>query len=140
MHLSSHGLWNMLKEDGSGDEYEPPGQAKEPYLQFPKAFWRDGPHGDRWYRVLNLPEVTMLLIARSLSDDFRLPAEDLPDWYGISADTASRGLRGLIDHGLLTVQKHFKVAPLSPAGYTGENLYTLQKPFGPFGRSQRRRR
>ena len=31
----------------------------------------------------------MLLIALSLNDEFRLPAEDMPDWYGISADTAS---------------------------------------------------
>ena len=60
----------------------------------------------------------MLLIALSLSDDFRLPAEDVPDWYGISADTASRGLRGLIDHELLVMRKHFKTAPLSPVGYT----------------------
>ena len=131
---------HMLKEDGSGDPYEPPGQAKEPYLQLPNAFWLKGPNGDRWYRVLGLAEVAMLLIALSLSDEFRLPAEDVPDWYGISADTAGRGLRGLISHGLLTANKHFKTAPLSPAGYTAENLYTLKQPFGPMGRSQRQRR
>lgn len=131
---------HMLREDGSGDPYEPPGQVKEPHLQLPNAFWQRGPDEDRWYRVLNLPEVAMLLIALSLSDGFRLPAEDVPDWYGISADTAGRGLRGLIGHGLLAVHKNFKTAPLSPAGYTADNLYTLQQPFGPLGRSQRRRR
>ena len=131
----------MLKEDGSGDPYGPPGKAEgEPYLQIPNAFWTEGPQGDRWYRVLNLPEVAMLLVALSLSDNFRLPTEDVPSWYGISADTASRGLRGLIDHGLLEMRKNYKVAPLSPVGYTAENLYTLQKPFGPQGRSQRRGR
>jgi len=131
---------HILKEDGSGDPYEPPGQAKEPYLRLPNAFWQQGPDEDRWYRVLSLPEVAMLLVALSLSDDFRLPAEDVPEWYGISADTAGRGLRGLIGRGLLEMHKHFKTAPLSPTGYTADNLYTLQQPFGPLGRSQRRRR
>ena len=130
---------HMLKEDGSGDPYEPPGRTKEPYLRLPHAFWQKGPEGDRWYRVLSLPEVAMLLIALSLSDGFRLPAEDAPAWYGISADTASRGLGGLIDHGLLKMEKHYKTAPLSPVGYTADHLYTLQSPFGPKGRSQPRR-
>ena len=131
---------HILKEDGSGDPYEPPGLTKEPHLRLPNAFWQEGPNGDRWYRVLNLPEVAMLLIGLSLSDDFRLPAESVPNWYGISADTAGRGLRGLIGYDLLDMRKHFKTAPLSPAGYTADHLYTLQKPFGPRGRSQRRRR
>jgi len=130
----------ILKEDGSGDPYEPPGQAKEPYLKLPNAFWQQGPDENRWYRVLSLAEVAMLLIALSLSDDFRLPAEEVPGWYGISADTAGRGLRGLSDRGLLEMRKHYKTAPLSPTGYTADNLYTLQQPFGPLGRSQRRRR
>ena len=131
---------HILKEDGSGEPYSHPYQAKEPYLRLPNAFWQVGPDGDRWYRVLNLPEVALLLIALSLSKGFRLPREDVPDWYGISADTAGRGLRGLTDHGLLAMQKHFKTAPLSPTGYTADKLYTLQHPFGPQGRSQRRRR
>ena len=131
---------HMLKEDGSGNPYEPPGKTKEPYLRLPKAFWDQGPNEDRWYRVLSLPEVAMLLISLSLSDDFRLPVEDVPNWYGISADTAGRGLRGLTGHGLLEMHKHYKTAPLSPTGYTADHLYTLQQPFGPLGRSQRRQR
>ena len=78
-------------------------------------------------------------IALSLNDEFRLPAEDMPDWYGISADTASRGLKGLIGHGLLDIKKHYKSAPLSPVGYTADHLYTLQQPFGPKGQTQKRR-
>ena len=130
---------HILKEDGSGDLYEPPGQAKDRYLQLPNAFWQAGAEDERWYRVLNLSEVAMLLIALSLPDRFRLPAEDVSAWYGISADTAGRGLRGLVEHGLLTVEKHYKTAPLSPAGYTADHLYTLQPPFGPRGRTQQRR-
>ena len=131
---------HILKEDGSGNPYEHPSTAGEPYLRIPNAFWKEGPNQNRWYRILNLPEVAMLLIARSLSDGFRLPVENAPDWYGISADTAHRGLRGLTEHGLLKVDKLFKAAPLSPAGYTADHLYTLQKPFGPMGRTQKRRR
>lgn len=129
----------LLNEAGTGDPYTHPGQARDAYLKLPHAFWQTGPDGDRWYRVLALPEVAMLLIALSLNDGFRLPAEDMPDWYGISADTASRGLKGLIGHGLLDVRKHYKTAPLSPVGYTADHLYTLQQPFGPKGQTQKRR-
>ena len=79
----------------------------------------------------------MLLIARTLGDGFRLPQESVPDWYGISADSASRGLHGLEAHGLLSIEKRYKEAPLTPQGYTAENHYTLQPPFGPVGRQQR---
>ena len=129
----------LLNEDGAGDPYTHPGEARDNYLKLPHAFWRTGPDDDRWYRVLALPEVAMLLIALSLNDEFRLPAEDIPDWYGISADTAGRGFKGLIGHGLLDVKKHYKSAPLSPAGYTADHLYTLQQPFGPKGQTQKRR-
>jgi len=54
-------------------------------------------------------------------------------------EAASRGLKGLIRHGLLDVRKHYKTAPLSPVGYTADHLYTLQQPFGPKGRTQKRR-
>ena len=122
---------DMLKEDGSGSRYEHPGQLGERYLQIPDAFWLTGPGDERWFRVLALPEITMLLIALSLRDGFRLPSESAPAWYGISADTASRGLGGLAGRGLLRVDKRFQKTPLSPIGYTVQNLYTLQDLFGP---------
>ena len=122
---------HMLKEDGSGNRYEHPGLVGDRYLQVPDAFWRAGPGDERWYRVLTLPEIAMLLIALSLRDEFRLPSESAPDWYGISADTASSGLGGLAGRGLLKVVKRFRTTPLSPVGYTVQNVYTLQDPFGP---------
>ena len=122
---------HMLKEDGSGNRYEHPGLLGDRYLQVPDAFWRAGPGDERWYRVLTLPEIAMLLIALSLRDEFRLPSESAPDWYGISADTASHGLGGLAGRGLLKVVKRFWTTPLSPVGYTVQNVYTLQDPFGP---------
>lgn len=120
---------HILKEDGSGEGYEHPGKVKHRYLRLPSAFWQAGPEGERWYRVLSLPEIAMLLIALSRSGDLRLPLQRVPAWYGISADTASRGFGGLVDRGLLTVRKEFKAAPLSPVGYTAFNIYTVQPPF-----------
>lgn len=81
----------------------------------------------------------MLLIARTMGNEFRMPTESAPDWYGISADSAYRGLHGLQTHGLLSIEKRYKEAPLSPQGYTAENRYTLQAPFGPMPVSQRQR-
>lgn len=125
---------HLLREDGSGRPYTNPGSAGDRHLKLPHAFWTHGPTEDlRWFETLTLPELAMLLIARSLADGFRLPLEDAPEWYGVSADTAGRGLRGLADRGLLDVHKSFKKAPLAPQGYTAEHHYTLQPPFGPKG-------
>ena len=67
------------------------------------------------------------------------PQEKGPEWYGMSADTISRGITGLKEHNLLLVNKTFKLAPLSPVGYTEENRYTLAAPFGPVGRKRAQR-
>lgn len=123
----------LLREDGSGRPYTHPGSDRERHLKIPHGFWLEGPPSQRWFRLLDLPEMAMLLISLSRLDDFRLPFESAPEWYGISADTASRGLHGLESRGLLRIDKSFKKAPLAPAGYTTENRYTLQRPFGPRG-------
>ena len=121
----------LLKEDGSGDKYSHPGKVGDRYLQLSNALWTAGTAAGRWYRVLSLPEISMLLIALSLRGPFRLPSERVPDWYGISAATATRGLGGLVGRGLLTVEQRYMNTPLSAAGYTAFNLYTLQAPFEP---------
>lgn len=117
----------LLNEDGLGSNYDSP---EKHYFRVPLALWLAGPAKDkRWYQVLTLPELAVLLIGRSLGDSFRMPVEQGPVWYGISADTIGRGLKGLTDRGLLEVDKRFKPAPLSPLGYTAEHRYTLVAPF-----------
>jgi hypothetical protein len=119
----------LLREDGSGAGYTHPG-GEGGYFKFPHAFWRSGPSPDeRWFRVLTLPEVAVLLIASSHRGGFRLPQEMGPEWYGISADTLQRGFSGLEARGLMKVSKSVKTAPLAPAGVTRENRYTLLAPF-----------
>jgi hypothetical protein len=122
----------VRREDGSGADYSNPFEEGETYFQVPLALWQSGPDpSSRWYLVLSLPELAMLLIALSLRDGFFLPFEKAAEWYGISADTASRGMAGLKRRELITSKKIFKVAPLSALGYTVEQRYTLLQPFRP---------
>lgn len=121
-----------LKEDGSGEDYTHPYVERERYFQLPYAFWTAE---QRWYRTLDLAETAVLLIALTLGDSFLLPSDKAKSWYGISADTVERGLRGLQGYGLLSTRKGYKEAPLSPLGYTLERRYTLQPPFGPQNKS-----
>jgi hypothetical protein len=118
----------LLWPDGSGDAYARPFERGAPYFKLPFAFWTDN---RQWHRTLSLPEIAVLLIAESLGPDFMLPYHRAPHWYGISPDSAERGLRGLQDHNLLEVRRELKAAPLSPTGLTEERRYSLARPFGP---------
>jgi hypothetical protein len=134
-HRRRMAIVTLLREDGTGGPYSPPGETGESYLKVPFSLWLAGPGDDRrWYQELSLPELAVLLIARSHGDGFRLPLEKGPDWYGISADTLSRGIDRLAGRGLLVTDKTYKKAPLSPVGYTAEHRYTLSAPFGPIGK------
>ncbi len=125
----------LCAENGSKDPYTAPGAVGDRYFRVPLELWTEGPQSDRrWYQDLNLPELYVMLLGRSLGDDFRLPVESAPEWYDVSADTVNRGLLGLQSKGLIVVDQTFKIAPLSAVGYTAEHRYTLQAPFGPVGR------
>lgn len=67
----------------------------------------------------------MLLVGLSLLHNGTLPAERAPQWYGLSADTAGRGLRELEARGLLNRAVKVKKAPQAPKGYTQEVHHTL---------------
>lgn len=125
-------LLTPLCEDGSGEPYTRP---KSHFIKVSHSLWTHGPvdSNDRWHEVLSLPDLAVLFISLMNADDFALPAERAPEYYGISADTFERGARGLRKHGLLEVRRSRKSAPLAPEGYTIENRYTLSPPFGPHG-------
>jgi len=130
----------ILREDGTGVDYTHPGQAKDAHFKLPLSLWTAGPaDGQRWYQTLTLPELAVMVIARSLYDGFPLPYENVPEWYGISADTFSRGAKGLAHHGVLRIDTDYRKAPLSASGWTTENHFTLLPPLGPVGARAGRR-
>ncbi len=116
----------LLKEDGSGDSYVHPHNAGtgETWLQLPHAYWTD-----EFHKTLTLPAKAMLLVALSEPDGFPLPAERVPRWYGISADSAERGLRELRRAGVLEVDEQWVKNAKSETGWTQVRHYTLGGPF-----------
>jgi len=129
--------FTLLCEDGSGSLYTRPERA---FVKVPHDLWAKGPVASkRWYQLLTLPELVFLVIALSNLDDFSLPVERGPDYYGVSADTLLRGYSGLQNHGLVVVRSNAFTAPLSPTGLSYENRYTLEPPFGPVGRASKAR-
>ncbi|MEO8291183.1 MAG: hypothetical protein ABI649_09355 [Gaiellaceae bacterium] len=118
----------MLREDGSGAAYLP-GLRGGQWFHVPFEYWTH-----HWFGKLSLPAKAVLLIGLSLLDDFVLPETKAPTWYGISPDTAGRGLRSLREQGLLTVRRLKKPSEAAPLGFTVEHHYTLQPPFGPKGK------
>jgi hypothetical protein len=121
----------LLREDGSGESYVHPGTLKQRYFRLPFEYWTEGD-----YHRLTLPGKVLLLVALSLPDQFYLPADRGPGWYGMSASTIERGLRELRRQGILNAVRERRIAPLAPEGFTIVNLYTLEPPFGPKGRPQ----
>ncbi len=112
-----------MREDGSGEPYVHLGEAKHPYLQLPVAYWVND--DENWSSTLSLPAKAMLLIGLSLRPGFMLPVEKAPDWYGVSADSAQRGLAELERRGALSRSRVKKKAPLTPLGFTTDSHFTL---------------
>jgi hypothetical protein len=117
-----------LREDGLGGPYHyPKGSGREEtYFKIPYDYWTAE---QRWYRTLPFRAKAMLLIALSLPAGFVLPTERAPAWYGISADSADRGLRELDRAGLLRRDMKVKKAPQAPLGVAQEYHHTLLPPF-----------
>jgi hypothetical protein len=128
-------------EDGSGDAYtRPSGKGDHRYLQLPFEYWLEGPGGKAWCEVLSLPAKTMLLIGLTLQPNFLLPVEKAEKWYGISGDTAQRGLSELHNHGVLESSYTTKPTPSATAnGFTREYRHTLKAPFNKTARKSRLR-
>jgi hypothetical protein len=117
-----------LREDGMGKPYTYPSGVKrdERYFKLPYDYWT---HTEGWYRTLPFRAKAMLLIALSLPAGFVLPSQRVPDWYGISADSADRGLRDLDKAGILSRKIVVKKAPQAPLGIAQEYHHTLRAPF-----------
>jgi hypothetical protein len=110
-----------LKEDGSGDPYDSPSAS---YFRLPFAYWTDD-----WYRRLSLAARGCLLIAMSLTPPFILPLSQVKKWYGISPETASKGLAELSDAGLLKVKTVRRRDWASASTWRTERTYELLPPF-----------
>jgi hypothetical protein len=117
-----------LDESGSGDPYVYPkgGTGRGRYFKIPEAYWRDD---ERWYRTLTLRAKVMLMIALSLKPDFALPIDQVKAWYGVSPNSAQRGLNELREKGILTHREARRDSWDGPGGYVLENRYTLLAPF-----------
>lgn len=116
----------LLDEGGHGEPYVHPATARQKYLKLPHDYWTDG-----WHLTLDLSSKVMLLIALSLDDAFTLPIERAKDWYGISSDTAQRGLARLGELGVVDVDMRYRKEPLAAEGFTQARHFTLTAPFGP---------
>lgn len=125
----------LLADDGSGDPYRHLGAGKKGkklegggYLRLPYDYWRG-----RWHERLGLAAKAMLLICLYQGDGFPLPVAKVPDWYGISASTAERGLDQLHDLGLLHRETLRRADAASPVGFSYTSYHELRPPFGPAG-------
>lgn len=110
----------LLREDGSGNDYTHPARTDR-YLRLTDAYWREG-----YFTTLSMAAKVMLLVALERDDGFYLPFEYAPDWYGISADTAERGLRELHNHDIL---HEWVPNPRSDTGWAPRWTYTVTGSF-----------
>jgi hypothetical protein len=110
----------LLCEDGSGHSYQRPFDVDDQWFSLPHAYWFEG-----HYLTLSLAAKVVLLIALERPDDFSLPQERAPSWYGISADSADRGLRELRKAGILQVRQTWVEEPKSDIGYTQRWTYRM---------------
>ena len=125
----------LLADDGSGEPYQHVGAGKQGkkldgpgYLKLPYEYWYGG-----WHKELSLAGKVMLLIALYQGDGFPLSYEQAPRYYGVSSASAQRGLRELVDAGLLHREQHRRPETESPYGFADVYYYELLPPFGPRG-------
>ncbi|MFE4915516.1 hypothetical protein ACFRCX_28850 [Streptomyces sp. NPDC056652] len=123
----------LLREDASGDAYyRPRGDSEEDlYLQIPATFWTK-----RYDEQVDLPALALLLVVLREKNWSRFPSDKAPDWYGWSADTHERGLKKLLDLGLVERREYYTKAPLTPSGYT----MTYQYQRAPIMRARKNRK
>jgi hypothetical protein len=123
-----------LREDGSGLDYTyPTGRGEDAYFKLPYDYWLSG---QSYYVSLSFSAKVMLLISLSLKPPFILPTEKAKKWYGISPDSAERGLRELREADLLSRSRKSRDDWLTGTGKVMEYEYCLRKPFARQSRSR----
>lgn len=113
--------YQLLDESGTGAPYIRPTNIEHgSWFNVPHIYWTEG-----HYIELSLSAKAMLLIALSLDEDFPLPSERAPSWYGISPATAKRGLRELVQKEFLAYSTGWRVDPKSKTGWAEVRSYNL---------------
>lgn len=109
-------------ESGSGDPYTRPTKAADGHwFGLPHVYWTGG-----YDAALSMPAKVMLLISLDQPDNFRLPADRAPAWYGISETTARKGLQELEDRDILIKSSSFESDPKSPTAWKEVLRYTTR--------------
>jgi hypothetical protein len=119
----------LLLEDGSEQDYTHPAQGTgeaNRYLRIPTLFWAKG-----YDTRVDLPGLAMLLVIAREKPWSEFPAERAPEWYGWSADTHLRGLKKLLELGLVERRNVYRKTPLSPTGSTLVYQYRLSSVMRP---------
>jgi hypothetical protein len=115
----------LLDESGDKTPYvRPLTAAHGHYFKLPYAYWADGLDGS-----LTHPEKLMLLIGLDQLDGFTLPFNQVQQWYGVSENTARRGLRGLEERGLIMSTLEYLPSSKSPTGWIENIQYTMTGAF-----------
>lgn len=114
----------ILREDGSGREWEHPAEDDVPYFKLDHRYW----HANL-PRELGLQAKAMLLIGISLSSRgepfFELPASRASTWYGLSSPSIAAGLRELRQAKILRAWVETRETKASPLGRTYDRRYAL---------------
>lgn len=115
----------LLDESGDKTPYVRPRTAAHGnYFKLPYTYWAAG-----YDQALTHSEKLMLLISLDQQDNFPLPFNQARAWYGISENTARRGLRGLHDRNLVVSRSTYVPSPKSPSGWAESIRYTMTGPF-----------
>lgn len=130
------------REDGAAD-YDVPGGRRDrynAYFSLPDEFWTEG-----LFAKLSLPALVMLLVIAKETNSKKtkevwLPYEHMPEWYGISAKSAQKGITELLAERLLKRRPDVRPAPLSPTGSTTHMYYSLTGVYGHTSRAARRKK
>jgi hypothetical protein len=109
---------HLLSEDGQGADYVHPSKTGDAYFKLPLTYWSEAILGH-----MSLAGRAMWLIVADFKDWRALPTERAKEWYGLSADTAQRGLKELVDRNVIRTRLIRKEAPLTSLGYTWAREY-----------------